>query len=185
MRTNVNRILLQQCHQFMFAFIKARQKTQLVCVYLLFCSDSRAGNDHDNVCISKPAPAVPKYTVGVKQSNKQDWHGNPDTEALQYTLTFCLFIYMFLRQEMVSKSNVRERRNHDMNGVERPVDGWELVCRARKSVTWRHMININRLVSLQTPLLRHHIAMRQMISAHAWYVGKECTLTSTDGTNLQ
>lgn len=111
----------------MFAFIKARQKTQLVCVYLLFCSDSRAGNDHGNVCISKPAPAVPKYTVGMKQSNKQDWHGNPDTEALQYTLTFCLFIYMFLRQEMVSKSNVRERGNHDVNGVERPVEGRELV----------------------------------------------------------
>jgi hypothetical protein len=73
-----------------------------------------------------PAPAVPKYTVGVKQSNKQDWHGNPDTEALQYTLTFCLFIYMFFGQEMVSKSNVRERRNHDVNCVERPLDGREL-----------------------------------------------------------
>lgn len=96
-------------------------------MYPLFRSDSRAGNDHGNVCISKPAPAVPKYTVGMKQSNKQDWHGNPDAEALQYTLTFCLFIYMFLRQEMVSKSNVRERRNHDVNGVDRPLDGRDRV----------------------------------------------------------
>ena len=111
----------------MFAFIKARQKTQLVCVYLLFCSDSTAGNDYGNVCISKPTLTVPKYTARVKQSDKQDWHGNPDTEALQYTLTFCLFIYMFLRQEMVSESNVCEGRNRDVNGVERTEDGRELV----------------------------------------------------------
>jgi hypothetical protein len=61
----------------------------------LFCSDSGAGNDHGNVCISKPAPAVPKYTVRAKKSNRQAWHENPDTEALHYTLTFCLFIYVF------------------------------------------------------------------------------------------
>lgn len=54
----------------------------------------------------------------LERRTATNMHGNPDTEALQYTPTFCLFIYMIFRQEMVSKSNVRECRNHDVNAVE-------------------------------------------------------------------
>jgi hypothetical protein len=58
----------------------------------LFCSDSRARNDHGNVCISKPTAAIPKYKVGAQNGNKHAWKSGHGSSTIYADL---LFVHLY------------------------------------------------------------------------------------------